>query len=294
MAPLAAERSITISPDCTDPAVAVYADRRRLSQVLVNLFSNAIKYNHPGGAVSILCRADGPARASVTVADTGPGISDANLERIFVPFERLGAEQTGIEGTGIGLPLARAFTEAMGGQLTASSTVGEGSSFTISLPRAPDMTSIPDDSDSTLTAIAAVPASRPGADVRVLYIEDNPANIEVVSRFVKSRPAIRLQSVMSGHAGLDFASQEVPDLILLDLHLPDLRGDEVLSQLKADPVTAGIPVAILSAEAAPAVIRHMRDSGVVAYLTKPLDLTELGQLFDSVSGCHLQVRPVNH
>jgi signal transduction histidine kinase/ActR/RegA family two-component response regulator len=294
MAPLAAERSITISPDCADPAVAVYADRRRLSQVLVNLFSNAIKYNHPGGAVSILCRADGPARASVTVADTGPGISDANLERIFVPFERLGAELTGIEGTGIGLPLARAFTEAMGGQLTASSTVGEGSSFTISLPRAPDMTSIPDDSDSTLTAIAAVPASRPGADVRVLYIEDNPANIEVVSRFVKSRPAIRLQSVMSGHAGLDFASQEVPDLILLDLHLPDLRGDEVLSQLKADPATAGIPVAILSAEAAPAVIRHMRDSGVVAYLTKPLDLTELGQLFDSVSGSRLPVRPVNH
>jgi signal transduction histidine kinase/ActR/RegA family two-component response regulator len=294
MAPLAAERSITISPDCADPAVAVYADRRRLSQVLVNLFSNAIKYNHPGGAVSILCRADDPARASVTVVDTGPGISDANLERIFVPFERLGAEQTGIEGTGIGLPLARAFTEAMGGQLTASSTVGEGSSFTIGLPRAPDMTSIPDDRDSTLAAIAAVPASRPGADVRVLYIEDNPANIEVVSRFVKSRPAIRLQSVMSGHAGLDFASREVPDLILLDLHLPDLRGDEVLSQLKADPVTAGIPVAILSAEAAPAVIRHMRDSGVVAYLTKPLDLTELGQLFDSVSGSRLQVRPVNH
>ncbi len=294
MAPLAAERSITISPDCADPAVAVYADRRRLSQVLVNLFSNAIKYNHPGGAVSILCRTDGPAQASVTVVDTGPGISDANLERIFVPFERLGAEQTGIEGTGIGLPLARAFTEAMGGQLTASSTVGEGSSFTISLPRAPDMTGIPDDRDSTLAAIAAVPASRPGADVRVLYIEDNPANIEVVSRFVKSRPAIRLQSVMSGHAGLDFASREVPDLILLDLHLPDLRGDEVLGQLKADPVTAGIPVAILSAEAAPAVIRHMRDSGVVAYLTKPLDLTELGQLFDSVSGSRLQVRPVSH
>jgi CheY-like chemotaxis protein len=230
----------------------------------------------------------------VTVTDTGPGISDANLERIFVPFERLGAEQTGIEGTGIGLPLARAFTEAMNGQLTASSAVGEGSSFTIALPRAPDMTSLPDDQDTALAAIPAVPASRRGADVRVLYIEDNPANIEVVSRFVKSRPAIRLQSVMSGHAGLDFASREVPDLVLLDLHLPDLRGDEVLSQLKADPVTAGIPVAILSAEAAPAVIRHMRDSGVVAYLTKPLDLTELGQLFDSVSGSRLQVRPVNH
>jgi signal transduction histidine kinase/ActR/RegA family two-component response regulator len=289
MAPLAAERSITISSDCPDPAVAFYADRRRLSQVLVNLFSNAIKYNHPGGTVSISCQPDGPDQASVSVADTGPGISAANLERIFVPFERLGAEQTGIEGTGIGLPLARAFTEAMSGQLTAASTVGEGSSFTVTLPRAPDMTSIPDEHDAALAAIPAVPASRNGADVRVLYVEDNPANIEVVSRFVKSRPAIRLQSVMTGHAGLDFASREIPDLILLDLHLPDLRGDEVLSQLKADPATAGIPVAILSAEAAPAVIRHLHDSGVIAYLTKPLDLTELGQLFDSVSGSRQRV-----
>ena len=160
MAPLAAERSITISSDCPDPAVAFYADRRRLAQVLVNLFSNAIKYNHPGGTVSISCQADGPDQASVSVADTGPGISAANLERIFVPFERLGAEQTGIEGTGIGLPLARAFTEAMSGQLTAASTVGEGSSFTVTLPRAPDMTSIPDDHDAALAAIPAVPASR--------------------------------------------------------------------------------------------------------------------------------------
>jgi signal transduction histidine kinase/ActR/RegA family two-component response regulator len=286
MAPLAAERSITIGQYCPEPALAVHADRQRLGQILLNLVNNAIKYNRQGGAVSIACLADGPGLASVVVTDTGPGISDANLERIFVPFERLGAEQTGIEGTGIGLPLALALALAMTGQLTASSTVGEGSSFTLTLPRAPDMIRVP---DGAAPVAQAAPASRSGADIRVLYIEDNPANIEVVSRFVKSRPAIHLQSVMSGRAGLERVIRDVPDLVLLDLHLPDLGGQEILRRLREEPATAGIPIVILSAEAAPAVIRHMRDSGIIAYLTKPLDLTELGQLLDSVAAGKHQV-----
>ena len=123
-------------------------------------------------------------------------------------------------------------------------------------------------------------------ELRILQIEDNPANIEVVARFVKTRPGIRLQSVTSGQAGLEAATREIPDLILLDLHLPGLHGDEVLTRLRDTPATAGIPVAILSAEAAPAVIRRMRASGVIAYLTKPLDLSELGRLLDSVAAGH--------
>ena len=288
MAPIAAGRSITIGQYCLHPGLAVRADRLRLRQILVNLVSNAIKYNRQGGAVSITYQADGADRATVAVTDTGPGISTANLERIFVPFERLGAEQSAIEGTGIGLPLARAFAEAMGGHLTASSGDGAGSTFTISLPRVPDMLDSREHEHAAALSLAA-PASDTDAasgGLRVLYIEDNSANIEVVSRFVKSRPNIRLQAVMSGRIGLEIATREAPDLILLDLHLPDLPGHEVLTHLKSEPATAGIPIAVLSAEAAPTVIRQMRSNGIIGYLTKPLDLTELGELLDSRVAAH--------
>ena len=288
MAPIAAGRSITIGQYCLHPGLAVRADRLRLRQILVNLVSNAIKYNRQGGAVSITYQTDGADRATVAVTDTGPGISIANLERVFVPFERLGAEQSAVEGTGIGLPLARAFAEAMGGQLTATSGDGAGSTFTISLPRVPDMVDTREHEHAAALSLAT-PASdidAAEAGLRVLYIEDNSANIEVVSRFVKSKPNVRLQAVMSGRIGLEIAAREVPDLILLDLHLPDLPGHEVLIHLKSEPATAGVPIAVLSAEAAPTVIRQMRSNGIVAYLTKPLDLTELGQLLDSMAAAH--------
>jgi signal transduction histidine kinase/ActR/RegA family two-component response regulator len=283
MAPLATERSITLTHECSHPELAAQADRQRMSQILVNLISNAIKYNRFGGAISISCQPAGPGLVTLVVADTGPGLSEPDLRRIFVPFDRLGAEQTGIEGTGIGLPLARAFAKAMDGELTASSTPGEGAAFTLTLPRAPDMAAVPAEESPALSGPDAPP--RPaGAAASVLYIEDNPANIEVVSRFLRSRPALRLYSVMSGQAGLDLARREVPDLILLDLHLPDLHGAEVLKRLKSEPATAGIPVAVLSAEAEPGMIRSMRGSGVVAYLTKPLNLSELGKLVDCLAG----------
>jgi signal transduction histidine kinase/ActR/RegA family two-component response regulator len=288
MAPLAADRSITISQPCPPPGLAVKADLQRLRQILVNLLSNAIKYNRVGGTITITCQASGPDLASLTVADTGPGISAADLDRIFVPFERLGAEQTAIEGTGIGLPLARAFAEAMHGNLIAASIPGEGTTFTITLPRSPDKAQ----AQAQAQANERVPAPRiapddsAGDSIRVLYIEDNPANIEVVTRFLKTRPSMRLQSVTTGQAGLETATREIPDLILLDLHLPGLHGDEVLRRLRANPATVGIPVAILSAEASPAIIHNLRTRGVVAYLTKPLDLAELGRLFDSVAAGH--------
>jgi CheY-like chemotaxis protein len=149
------------------------------------------------------------------------------------------------------------------------------------------MIQIPAQQDTDTAPESLTRPTDPGETVtRILYIEDNHANIEVVARFLRSRPNLRLQSIVSGQAGLEFAIREVPDLILLDLHLPELRGDEVLRQLRAAPATADIPVAILSAEAAPAVIRDMRGRGVIAYLTKPLDLTELGQLIDSFVAGH--------
>jgi signal transduction histidine kinase/CheY-like chemotaxis protein len=282
MGPLAAERSILIVNHNPDPALAACADRQRFSQILVNLLSNAVKYNRRGGSITITCRAEGTGQVSVIISDTGPGLSEDELERIFVPFERLGAEQTGIEGTGIGLPLARALSQAMGGQLSASSVPGEGSAFAVTLLRAPDMAPLAaHQTPSASPASAALPQRQDGATLSVLYIEDNPANLEVVSRFLKGRPGIRLRTASSGQAGLESAHSEAPDLILLDLHLSDIHGEQVLKELRTEPATAGIPVVVLSAEAAPRIIRRLLASGALAYLTKPLNLTELGHLLDS-------------
>ncbi|MGD0609575.1 MAG: ATP-binding protein [Streptosporangiaceae bacterium] len=287
MAPIAAGRSIRIIQHCSHPALTVRADRQRLSQVLVNLISNAIKYNHRDGTVTISCQDEGTGQASIAVSDTGPGISPDNIERIFIAFERLGAEQTAVEGTGIGLPLARALTEAMNGQLTASSVPGQGSAFTVSLPRAPDLVPVP------APGLASAPrAARPhapaGASLSILYIEDNPANVEVVSRFLKGRPNARLISEASGRAGIERAVRDRPDIILLDLHLPDLHGDEVLSELTAEPATAAIPVVVLSADASPGVIRRLLADGALAYLTKPIELAELGTLLDTFAAAQAQ------
>ena len=285
MGPLAAERSIRIVHHCPHPALAASADRQRFSQILVNLLSNAVKYNRRGGSITITCREEGAGQASVVISDTGPGLSADDLKRIFIPFERLGAEQSGIEGTGIGLPLARSLTEAMGGLLSASSVDGEGSAFTVTLPRAPDVAPVA--AHRTPLGSPAPPQRKAGTTIgagttiNVLHIEDNPANVEVVSRFLRGRPGIRLTTATSGRAGIECAIRDVPDLLLLDLHLSDIHGEQVLKELRAEPVTAGIPVVVLSAEAAPRVIRRLLASGALAYLTKPLNLTELGDLLDS-------------
>ena len=280
MAPLAAERSIRIIQGCAHPALAVQADRQRLSQVLVNLISNAVKYNRQGGTITISCQEDSASRASIIVSDTGPGISPENIERIFVPFERLGAEQTTVEGTGIGLPLARALTDAMHGQLTASSVLGEGSAFTLTLPRAPDPVHVPAPGVAPASLAAGSPGA-PGAGTSVLYIEDNPANIEVVTRFLRGRPNTSLRSETSGRAGLECAARDMPGIILLDLHLPDMHGNQVLRKLKSGPATAAIPVVVVSADASHGVVRRLLADGALAYLTKPIELAELGTLLDT-------------
>jgi signal transduction histidine kinase/AmiR/NasT family two-component response regulator len=288
MAPIAAERSIRIIQHCARPALAVQADRQRLSQVLVNLISNAIKYNHRDGTITISCQEEGTGQASIVVSDTGPGISPENIERIFIPFERLGAEQTAVEGTGIGLPLARALTDAMRGQLTASSVLGQGSAFTLSLPRAPDLVHVPAPGLAPASRAVAGPHAHAGASLSILYIEDNPANVEVVSRFLKGRPNTRLRSEATGRAGIDYAVRDMPDLILLDLHLPDLHGDQVLGELKAEPATAAIPVVVLSADASDGVIRRLLADGALAYLTKPIELAELRELLDTFAAAQAQ------
>ena len=287
MEPLATERSVQINRSCDRPELAAYADRQRFSQILVNLISNAVKYNKLGGSMTITCQEAGADQVSVTVTDTGRGISPEDMDRIFTPFERLGAERTSIEGTGIGLPLAKALAEAMGGALIATSALDTGSSFAISLPRAPDLHAVrvavqpSPDSEST-EPLPTRRAMRTGANLWVLYIEDNPANVEVVARYLRNRRHNHLAAYPSGREGYEYAAANRPDIILLDLHLQDAHGEQALSRLKSDSATADIPVVVLSADASPGMIRRLIAAGALAYLTKSLNLNELGAILDSL------------
>ncbi|MGI9180792.1 MAG: PAS domain S-box protein [Longimicrobiaceae bacterium] len=278
--PLAAQRGCRIE-DCGPlPDLYVRADRQRLTQVLLNLLSNAVKYNLPDGSVCLLVGEQGDAtRLRLGVRDTGPGIAPEKQAQLFVPFERLGAEQSGIEGTGLGLALSKRLVEAMGGSLTVESTVGEGSTFWVEFAHEP----------SPLERLAASGGVRPDAPeavtgapaATVLYVEDNLANLALIESILESRPEVTLVTALQGQMGLELAAQHHPDLILLDLHLPDLRGDEVFKRLQSDPRTRGIPVVVITADAMPGRIKQLMQEGVKAYLTKPLDVDEF---LDTVDG----------
>src|SRR2546426_6558450 len=254
----------------------VMADRQRLQQVVLNLLSNAMKYNRAGGVVRVSSEADPSGRVRLSVSDTGRGIAPEMIGRLFTPFDRLGAEQTTIEGTGLGLVLSHHLVEAMGGSLAATSTIGQGTTFTVELRRAESPT-VESDRPSNRTAGED---DHDGIRGTVLYIEDNLSNLRLLERILMRRPDVRLLSAMQGARGLELARDHRPGLILLDLHLPDLPGNEVLARLLADPETRGIPVVILSADATPGQIRRLLDQGARDYLTKPLDVKQLLALVD--------------
>lgn len=281
-APLASQAGIHLvsgTPARCD--VHVLADRQRLNQILLNLVANAIKYNRPGGTVSVTCEPGEDATLRVGVHDTGPGIRPEHIDLLFTPFERLGAEHTTVEGTGIGLALSRRLADAMGGTLDVETAPGQGSTFWLTLP----VVEGPVDRYERLHGGLTEPTATDGRPVRtVLYIEDNLANLRLVERILASDPTVELVAAMQGRLGVDLAREHRPALILLDLHLPDMAGDEVLRQLRDDPVTRGIPVAILSADATPGQIRRLLAEGAHSYLTKPLDVAELRQLVETVSG----------
>jgi len=285
--PLATQRGLTIDDCDVDPELYVRADRQRLVQVLLNLLSNAVKYNRVPGAVSISCdlgaRDDGETVARIGVHDTGPGIEPDQLDRLFVPFERLGAEQSEVEGTGLGLALSQRLVEAMGGTLSVDSTPGAGSTFWIELLMA----------DSPARQAGRAPSRDPfgptgevGARGTLLYIEDNLPNLTLIETILLERPGVRLLSALQGQIGLDLAWEHHPSLILLDLHLPDLDGEEVLRRLAADRRTRDTPVIVVSADATASTMARLASAGAAAYLTKPLDVGEFLDTLDHF----LQVR----
>jgi signal transduction histidine kinase/CheY-like chemotaxis protein len=281
--PLADQHQIVLVGPNVACTTHVLGDRQRLKQVLLNLLSNAVKYNREGGSVHLACEPVPGERLRIKVTDTGLGIVPEALERLFVPFERVASQPSAIEGTGLGLPLSKRLAEAMGGALELVSTPNQGSTFWIELPLVGAPVQRAEGQLDKQAAPAAEPVSQTGPDITVLYIEDNLSNLQLVERVLGHRPGVRLISAMRPQLGLDLASQHHPDLILLDLHLPDMPGEAVLRRLWSSPATADIPVAILSADARPALIERLLAEGVRGFLTKPLDVKELLGLVDGIA-----------
>jgi PAS domain S-box-containing protein len=248
------------------PGLHVRGDRTRLRQVLVNLLSNACKYNRPGGRVRLEASVDAD-RVVLSVADTGVGLSAAQLSRMYEPFNRLGAEARGVEGTGIGLVISRRLVELMGGRLHVHSTQGLGTTFTVQL-------GLGDEPVPLLTAVAAATSAEPAAAARreLLYVEDNVTNVQLLQEVLGLRPALRVRSVGDGAAAVRAVMARPPDLLVIDIALPGMDGYELCRRLRALPALSGIPIVALSANALPGDHASGRDAGFDLYFTKPLDV----------------------
>jgi PAS domain S-box-containing protein len=263
----------------------VWADRQRLKQVLLNLLSNAVKYNRKGGLVAIAYEVIPEGWVRIKVSDTGPGIAPERLERLFIPFERLGAEQTAIEGTGLGLALSKRLVEVMGGTLGVNSIVDRGSTFWVELALAEGPVV---EEGAVLPGSSELPASQSAGTV--LYIEDNLSNLKLIQGLLSLRSEIKLIPAMQGGLGLDLARQHRPNVIFLDLHLPDMPGEELLRRLRAMAETREIPVVVISADATAGRIDRLLALGARAYLTKPLEVKKFLALLDEI----LQERGLSH
>ena len=267
----AKSRQIELVSESAQAHLSVHADHQRLKQVLLNLLTNAIKYNRAGGTVSISTEDVGRGQIRISVTDTGNGIAAENLPLLFQPFERLGAEQTEVEGTGIGLVLSKRLVELMGGSIGVESQTGQGTTFWVEFPTTAAQESGLDFSRQLAAAAQAVQAAPP----TVLCIEDNPSNLRLIEQIFASLPAVRLISAIQGEEGLKLAREQLPQLIMLDVHLPDMDGRDVLFKLKADPKTASIPVMVVTADATARQEQRMWEAGACCYLTKPLDIQKL-------------------
>lgn len=281
--PLANARTITFQREAAiTPELHVLADRQRLRQVLLNLLSNSIKYSPIGATVTVReTRREG--KAVIEVEDQGAGLNASQIERLFIPFDRLGAETTGIEGTGLGLPLAKRLLESMGGGLGMRSVPEKGSIFWAELQVAESQSSALEGKELT--------QEKPldyGESIReVLLIEDNLSNVRLMEEIVRTMPQTSLISAMQGRLGFDLAREHAPALILLDMNLPDVHGLELLSQIRAEKSLARVPVIALSADATDRLIERALEEGANAYLTKPFNVRQLIATLNE----HLERRP---
>ena len=275
--PMAGQRGIRmVFPP--ESQICVIADRTRLKQVLLNLLSNAIKYNRAGGAV-VVGYESVDSRVRVSVQDTGPGLRPEQVQALFQPFNRLGQESGPVEGTGIGLVVTKKLVELMGGTIGVASTVGAGSVFFIELKSAEPVSAADRGLGEELESVsedrneAAIPA--------LLYVEDNPANLTLVEEIIRFRSGLRLLSAPDARLGIELARAHRPRVILMDLHLPGMSGDDALKILRDDRRTAHIPVIAITAHAMPRDVAKGLAAGYFRYLTKPLLLDAFTEAIDS-------------
>ena len=250
-----------------DASLHVNADESRLHQVIINLMSNAIKYSGPDGDVHVDAKMVSEDHLRLSVRDSGPGLQPKQIEKLFQPFERLGAEMTAVPGTGLGLTLARQLIEGMGGKMGVDSVPDKGSTFWFDLPASPRRPTS-DDGDAA------------DSERLVLYVDDNLSTLGMMQNVFAKRAQIRLITAMQGGIAIDLARSHHPDLIVLDLNLPDLSGDEVVSRLRADEITKYIPIMVVSADATRRRQRHLEELGVSRYITKPIRIAPFLEIID--------------
>lgn len=274
----ASEHGIRISFPRVDVPLFIKADRTRVKQILINLLTNAIKYNRTDGSVEVSCSTSAAGRVQVCIKDSGFGLTQDQILQLFQPFNRLGQEIGIIEGTGIGLVMAKRLTEMMGGSIGVESVPGEGSSFWVDFnlsdpPMIIDQISVP----IVLTEKQAV-----ARQYTLLYVEDNPANLMLIEDLMARRTDIRLIIAVDGISGVEMALSQLPDVILMDINLPGINGIRVLEILATDPATARIPVVALSANAMRRDIEKGMQAGFYRYLTKPIKVMEFMDTLDEV------------
>jgi len=270
MEPQAQERGISMSFPLFENPVFVSADRTRLKQIIINLVSNAIKYNNEQGTVVVDCAAGASKRVRISVKDTGAGLPPEKLMQLFTPFNRLGQEAGSVAGTGIGLVVSKRLVELMGGVIGVQSSVGMGSVFWFELLAAQEP-------QVAAHSGEAKPVDRPEASDdaprrTLLYVEDNPANMELVEELIARFPDMALVTAVNGTLGIEIARATVPEVILMDINLPGISGIKALKILRADPATAHIPVIALSANAMPRDLEKGLEAGFFRYLTKPIQI----------------------
>lgn len=297
--PLADRAGIGIAVEGGPGGLRILGDRSRLVQVLRNLVTDTLKDHRPGGHIWVSWSALGG--ASVTIRDDRLSTPPRAAAPV-TPFDQVGAETTVAQGSGVELAVTRALIELMSGSLSFASAPGSGSSCTVSLPSAPDRNTpgtgpAPAIGSGPATARAApadgsaasptpTPTPPPGPEsgsLTLLYIEDNQPNVRVVASLLRLRPEWKLVHAGLGGLGLELARSRRPDMVLLDLHLPDCFGLSILEALKADPATADIPVVILSADASLTQVDRLLLAGAAQYLTKPLDVREVLLLLDGIT-----------